>query len=87
MLELDEVTAAQEEISREEGPPPAPDAPAESPEVREIVDASTLTPMMKQYLEVLHDMKSSNNLIVLIPTEGGTPLLDLAALRRNLAKP
>ncbi len=52
MLELDEVTAAQEEISREEGPPPAPDAPAESPEVREIVDASTLTPMMKQYLEV-----------------------------------
>lgn len=46
----------------------------------------TLTPeaLMKQYLEVLHDMRQSNNLVVLIPTEGGTPLLDLATLRRNL---
>ena len=41
----------------------------------------------QQYLEVLHDMKSSNNLVVLVPTEGGVPLLDLAALRKNLAKP
>jgi len=49
----------------------------------------TLTPeaLMKQYLEVLHDMRTSNNLVVLVPTEGGTPLLDLAALRKNLAKP
>lgn len=48
----------------------------------------TLTPeaLMKQYLEVLHDMRTSNNLVVLVPTEGGVPLLDLAALRRNLAK-
>lgn len=46
----------------------------------------TLTPeaLMKQYLEVLHDMRQSNNMVVLIPTEGGTPLLDLATLRRNL---
>ena len=46
----------------------------------------TLTPeaLMKQYLEVLQDMKTSNNLVILVPTEGGTPLLDLAALRRNL---
>lgn len=46
----------------------------------------TLTPeaLMKQYLEVLHDMRTSNNLVVLVPTEGGTPLLDLAALRKNL---
>jgi regulator of protease activity HflC (stomatin/prohibitin superfamily) len=46
----------------------------------------TLTPeaLMKQYLEVLHDMKSSNNLVVLVPTEGGAPLLDLAALRKNI---
>jgi regulator of protease activity HflC (stomatin/prohibitin superfamily) len=46
----------------------------------------TLTPeaLMKQYLEVLHDMRTSNNLVVLVPTEGGTPLLDLAALRRNI---
>jgi len=48
----------------------------------------TLTPeaLMKQYLEVLHDMRSSSNMIVLIPTEGGTPLLDLATLRKNLSK-
>jgi len=46
----------------------------------------TLTPeaLMKQYLEVLHDMKNSNNLVVLVPTEGGTPLLDLARLRGTL---
>jgi regulator of protease activity HflC (stomatin/prohibitin superfamily) len=46
----------------------------------------TLTPeaLMKQYLEVLHDMRSSNNLVVLVPTEGGAPLLDLAALRKNI---
>jgi regulator of protease activity HflC (stomatin/prohibitin superfamily) len=49
----------------------------------------TLTPeaLMKQYLEVLHDMRTSTNMIVLIPTEGGTPLLDLATLRKNLNKP
>jgi len=46
----------------------------------------TLTPeaLMKQYLEVLHDMRTSNNLVVLVPTEGGSPLLDLNALRRNV---
>ena len=46
----------------------------------------TLTPeaLMKQYLEVLHDMKNSSNLIILVPTEGGTPLLDLNALRKNI---
>jgi regulator of protease activity HflC (stomatin/prohibitin superfamily) len=46
----------------------------------------TLTPeaLTKQYLEVLHDMRTSNNLVVLVPTEGGMPLRDLGALRRNL---
>jgi len=46
----------------------------------------TLTPeaLMKQYLEVLHDMKQSNNLVILVPTEGGVPLLDIAKLRGNL---
>jgi hypothetical protein len=39
---------------------------------------------MKQYLEVLHDMRQSNNLIVLVPTEGGAPLLNLSQLRGNL---
>ena len=47
----------------------------------------TAEQLMKQYLEVLHDMKTSNNLIVLIPTEGGMPLLDLAKLRQNLRTP
>jgi len=47
----------------------------------------TAEQLMKQYLEVLHDMKSSNNLVVLIPTEGGMPLLDLAKLRQNLRTP
>jgi len=49
----------------------------------------TLTPeaLMKQYLEVLHDMRTSNNLIVLVPTEGGAPLLDLNALRQNIRRP
>jgi len=46
----------------------------------------TLTPeaLTKQYLEVLHEMRTSNNLVVLVPTEGGIPLLDLGALRRNV---
>jgi regulator of protease activity HflC (stomatin/prohibitin superfamily) len=46
----------------------------------------TAEALMKQYLEVLHDMRTSNNLVVLVPTEGGVPLLDLAALRRNLPR-
>ena len=46
----------------------------------------TLTPeaLTKQYLEVLHDMKGSSNLIILVPTEGGIPLLDIAKLRENI---
>ncbi len=46
----------------------------------------TLTPeqLTKQYLEVLHDMKSSSNLVIMVPTEGGIPVLDVGALRKNL---
>lgn len=46
----------------------------------------TLTPeaLTKQYLEVLAELRSSNNSVILIPTEGGMPMLDIAALRRNL---
>lgn len=47
----------------------------------------TAEQLMKQYLEVLHDMKTSSNLVVLVPTEGGMPLLDLARLRQNLKTP
>jgi regulator of protease activity HflC (stomatin/prohibitin superfamily) len=40
--------------------------------------------LTKQYLEVLHDLRSSSNLVLLVPTEGGLPLLDVGALRKNL---
>jgi regulator of protease activity HflC (stomatin/prohibitin superfamily) len=46
----------------------------------------TAEALTKQYLEVLHDLRSSNNLVLIVPTEGGTPLLDLGALRGNLGK-
>jgi regulator of protease activity HflC (stomatin/prohibitin superfamily) len=44
----------------------------------------TAEALTKQYLEVLHDMRGSDNVIVMVPTEGGVPMLDVAALRRNL---
>ena len=46
----------------------------------------TLTPeaLTKQYLEVLHDMRQSQNLVILVPTQGGLPLLDINSLRANL---
>jgi len=48
----------------------------------------TLTPeaLTKQYLEVLHDMKGSNNLVLIVPTEGGMPMLNLGEMRKNLQK-
>ena len=46
----------------------------------------TLSPeaLTKQWIEVVHDMKSSNNLIIFVPTEGGLPLLNTSELRKNL---
>jgi hypothetical protein len=29
--------------------------------------------LTKQYLEVLHDLRQSNNLVILVPTDGGVP--------------
>jgi len=48
----------------------------------------TLTPeqLTKQYLEVLHDMKGSDNLVIIVPTEGGMPMLNLGDMRKNLQK-
>jgi regulator of protease activity HflC (stomatin/prohibitin superfamily) len=48
----------------------------------------TLTPeaLTKQYLEVLHDMKGSSNMVIMVPTEGGMPLLNLGDLRKNLER-
>ena len=44
----------------------------------------TAEALTKQYLEVLHDLRNSNNTVILVPTEGGMPLLDINALRQNL---
>ena len=48
----------------------------------------TLTPeaLTKQYLEVLQDMKGSNNMVIMVPTEGGVPVLNIGELRKNLAR-
>jgi len=47
---------------------------------------TTLTPeaLTRQYLDVLRDMKSGNNLVILVPTQGGIPMLNIGDLRRNL---
>lgn len=47
----------------------------------------TAEALTKQYLEVLHDMRQSDNLVVLVPTEGGLPVLNIGDLRRNLKAP
>jgi regulator of protease activity HflC (stomatin/prohibitin superfamily) len=49
---------------------------------------TTLTPeaLMRQYLDVLRDMRASNNLVILVPTEGGMPMLNLGDLRQNLRR-
>ena len=49
----------------------------------------TLTPeaLTMQYLDMLREMKGSDNLIILVPTEGGLPVLNIGDLRRNLKRP
>ncbi|HEU5262538.1 MAG TPA: SPFH domain-containing protein [Gemmatimonadales bacterium] len=49
----------------------------------------TLSPeaLTKQWIEALHDMKTSNNLVIFVPTEGGLPMLNIGDLRRNLRQP
>jgi regulator of protease activity HflC (stomatin/prohibitin superfamily) len=44
----------------------------------------TAEALTKQWIEVLHDMRNSSNLILFVPTEGGLPLLNIGDLRRNL---
>jgi len=47
---------------------------------------TTLTPeaLTRQYFDVLRELKSSNNLVILVPTAGGIPVLNIGDLRRNL---
>jgi hypothetical protein len=44
----------------------------------------TAEALTKQYLEVLHDLRTSSNVVMIVPTEGGLPVLDIGALRQNL---
>jgi regulator of protease activity HflC (stomatin/prohibitin superfamily) len=46
----------------------------------------TAEALTKQYLEVLHDLRTSNNVVLIVPTEGGMPVLDVGALRKNLTQ-
>jgi regulator of protease activity HflC (stomatin/prohibitin superfamily) len=46
----------------------------------------TAEALTKQYLEVLHDLRTSNNIVLIVPTEGGMPVLDVGALRKNLTQ-
>jgi regulator of protease activity HflC (stomatin/prohibitin superfamily) len=46
----------------------------------------TAEALTKQYLEVLHDLRTSSNLVLMVPTEGGIPMLNLGDLRKNLEK-
>ncbi|HLQ58973.1 MAG TPA: SPFH domain-containing protein [Gemmatimonadales bacterium] len=50
---------------------------------------TTLTPeaLTRQYFDVLRDLKASNNLVILVPTQGGIPMLNIGDLRRNLRQP
>ena len=49
----------------------------------------TLTPeaLTRQYFDVLRALKASNNMIILVPTEGGIPVLNIGELRQNLRRP
>ena len=49
----------------------------------------TLTPeaLTRQYFDVLRELKASNNMIILVPTEGGIPVLNIGELRQNLRRP
>ena len=46
----------------------------------------TAEALTKQYLEVLHDLRSSSNLVLMVPTEGGIPMLNIGERRKNLEK-
>ncbi|HEV8266195.1 MAG TPA: SPFH domain-containing protein [Gemmatimonadales bacterium] len=47
----------------------------------------TAEALTRQYFDVLRELKSSNNLVILVPTEGGIPVLNLGELRQNLRRP
>jgi regulator of protease activity HflC (stomatin/prohibitin superfamily) len=46
----------------------------------------TAEALTRQYLDVLRELRQSNNTIILVPTEGGIPVLNLGELRQNLRR-
>ena len=44
----------------------------------------TAEALTRQYFDVLRELKTSNNLVILVPTSGGIPILNLGDLRRSL---
>ena len=44
----------------------------------------TAEALTRQYFDVLRELKSSNNLVILVPTSGGIPVLNLGDPRRSL---
>jgi len=44
----------------------------------------TAEALTRQYFDVLRELKTSNNLVILVPTAGGIPVLNLGDLRRSL---
>ncbi len=47
----------------------------------------TAEALTRQYFDVLRDLRTSGNTIILVPTEGGIPMLNIGDLRRNLRQP
>jgi regulator of protease activity HflC (stomatin/prohibitin superfamily) len=47
----------------------------------------TAEALTRQYFDVLRDLKTSGSTIILVPTEGGIPMLNIGDLRRNLRQP
>ena len=44
----------------------------------------TAEALTRQYFDVLRELKTSNNLVILVPTSGGIPVLNLGDLKRSL---
>jgi len=47
----------------------------------------TAEALTRQYFDVLRELKTSTNMIILVPTEGGIPVLNIGDLRQNLRRP
>jgi len=83
VVQADHNKIAQEQQNRDRTAPRRGGSPADRAAAAPQPDASPEA-LTKQWIEVLHDMKNSTNLIIFVPTEGGLPLLNISELRKNL---